>query len=75
LLWEKNIASCMFVWAFSRLFSASQRCFSRTANQPTILSAVYFQPNEHAINNRCTYVRWYFIFQKNVRWNSEKIED
>jgi hypothetical protein len=34
--------------AFSRLFSASQQCFSLTTNQPTVLSAAYFQPSEQA---------------------------
>jgi hypothetical protein len=38
----------LFAWAFSRLFSASQQCFSLTTNQPTVLSAAYFQPSEQA---------------------------
>jgi len=35
--------------AFSRLFSVSQQCFSLTTNQPTVLSATYFQPSEQAV--------------------------
>jgi hypothetical protein len=33
-----------------RLFLASQQCFSFTTNQPTILSAAYFQPSEQTEN-------------------------
>jgi hypothetical protein len=32
-----------FVWAFSRLFSASQQYFSLITNQSTVFSATYFQ--------------------------------
>jgi hypothetical protein len=35
--------SSLFARAFSRLFLASQQCFFLTTNQPTVLSAVYFQ--------------------------------
>ena len=33
-------------WLISRTFSANEQYFSLTINQPTVLSAIAYQPNE-----------------------------
>jgi len=38
--------SAMFVWLISRTFSVNEHYFSLTTNQPTILSAMAYQPSE-----------------------------
>ena len=37
----------LFAWLISRTFSANEHYFSLTANQPTVLSAMAYQPSEH----------------------------
>jgi len=36
----------LFVWFISRTFLANERYFSLTTNQPTVLSAMAYQPSE-----------------------------
>jgi hypothetical protein len=60
-LWTQHRTNSLFAWTFSRLFLASQQCFSLTTNQPIVLSAAYFQPSEQALR-LCTLglVNWYW---------------
>ena len=38
--------AAMFAWLISRTFSANEQYFSLTTNQPTVLSAMAYQPSE-----------------------------
>jgi len=42
----------MFAWLISRTFSANEHYFSLTTNQPTVLSAIAYQPSEQDINTQ-----------------------
>ena len=42
-------ATALFVWLISRTFSANEHYFCLTTNQPTVFSAMTYQPNEHGI--------------------------
>ena len=44
----EKYAPCLLglVWLISRIFSANEQYFSLTSNQPTVLSAMAYQPNE-----------------------------
>ena len=43
---EQPITPVLFVWLISRTFLANKYYFSYTTNQPTILSAMAYQPSE-----------------------------
>jgi len=38
--------AALFAWLISRTFSANEQYFSLTTNQPTVLSAMAYQPSE-----------------------------
>jgi len=49
----------MFAWLTSRTFSANEQYFSLTTNQPTVLSAIAYQPSEHGkymLNSALQYI-------------------
>ena len=39
----------LFVWFISRTFSANEQYFSLTTNQPTVFSAITYQPSKQGI--------------------------
>ena len=44
--------SALFAWLISRTFSANEQYFPLTTNQPTVLSAMAYQPSEQGILHR-----------------------
>ena len=46
----KTMLTCaLFAWLISRIFSVNEQYFSLTTNQPIVLSAMAYQPNEQSI--------------------------
>ena len=48
-------ASYIHVWFISRTFSANEQYFSLTTNQPTVLSAMAYQPSEQSISKKLVF--------------------
>ena len=46
----RNSCSVLFAWLISHTFLANEQYFSLTINQPTVLSAITYQPNEQGIH-------------------------
>ena len=49
-------ASALFAWLISRTFLANEQYFSLTTNQPTVLSAMAYQPSEQSNDRFCVIV-------------------
>ena len=45
----------LFAWLISRTFSANDQYFSLTTNQPTVLSAMAYQPSEQGTNKKLSF--------------------
>jgi len=41
--------TALFAWFISRIFSANEQYFSLITNQPTVLSAMAYQPSKQGI--------------------------
>ena len=46
ILARRRWTIALFAWLISRTFSVNEQYFSLTTNQPTVLSAMAYQPNE-----------------------------
>jgi len=44
----------LFAWLINRTFLANEQYFSLTTNQPTVLSAMAYQPSEQGTCSTCT---------------------
>jgi len=47
--WDQATTKALFAWHIIRTFSANEQYFPLTPNQPTVLSAMTYQPSEHGL--------------------------
>ena len=46
----RETENALFAWLISHTFSVNEQYFSLTTNQPTVLSAMTYQPNEQGVS-------------------------
>ena len=62
-----------FVWFISRIFSINEQYFSLTTNQPTVLSAMSYQPSEQGKCQNPSNTKFSISFTLCFCYNNESI--
>jgi hypothetical protein len=65
---ETMLTKALFACLMSRTFSANEQCFPLTTNQPTLLSAMAYQPRKQTLIISCLLKKIGAQFLKKKRW-------